>query len=679
VSEGPWQARSKLAAVFQETKVRWADLGRRRDALFLIVLCVTEAVVLWRTSPEFFDGDAFFYFANPVTDLWKTLTSADTSGVYRPLGSLAVSFLFQPLFGLNHSLYSATALVAHVVNTVLAFLVLDGLLEQRIAVRAATVFFGLNPVAIYVTHSFSFLADFSYAFFCLLAVLAFLRHCRTRGRGTFALTVGCFVLALLSKELAVTLPALLLVLCLTFLRNQKSREFHEKAAQRLLRALFAVLVAYLAFYSTLKGGRFYDSTPGRNYFPEFTPLTLFSKVEYFMGAAFLPVAEKLGGGPALEDPHRLVYLAAPVVAGFLVFLLWPPSGLAWRTRGGLLWTLLAASPVLFINPAEVTHNLYLPALGLALAFGLFWEHVARFALQSGWLRPSLLHIYGLGVALFSLHVNQDIFLDANWRPRWEQVARIWVTEVRSRFPELRPPTQVFVIKSNESDRWDLYSGELIRAFMGQPDLTFIFDDDGAPFPLEAARRGEAIALILLDGHVHDVTASLIGEAEREAIPRPSLVRQLDHGQVALLSGRALDSVRFETPTGGPAFAAPILMGTDYRPALVTLSGTRVRFGVFVSGAARLQFGLAKRFEIGDGVVARVFFEGEGGRRLLFERRLDPRDVPEDRRWFDVTLDLAAYKGQLGTLELECTPGPAGDYVADWLGWSGLFLEGARPL
>jgi hypothetical protein len=651
---------------------------RRGDLVFLALLCLTQVLVLSRTRPVFFDGDAFFYFAYPGDGFLKTLSSADITRVYRPLGSIVFSYFFQPLFGLDHTFYWAVALAAHVVNTVLVFFVLDRLLEGRTAVRAGTVFFGLNPVAIYVTHSFSFLADWSYVFFYLVGILAFLRHTRTRSWPSFGLALAAFALGLLSKELAITFPVVLVIVSLLFLRDRTDREFHEAAAQRLVRAAFLLLACYVAFYSTLKGGSLYDSTPGRNYFPQFTLAAVFAKFDSVLGVLFFPIPEKVTSEAWIRTTHRLVYVVAPALGLFLLFVLWPPEAIARRLRGGLLWAFVAAGPVLFLSPLEILHNFYLPSLGLGIAFGTMWQYVATFVGQTGWLRPSLFHLYGIGAVAFSLFVNQQLFHRFNWRPHWEEVARTWVTEVKAQFPKLAPPTQVYVLKSNESDEWNLYSGALLRIYLGQDKLSVDFDDDGAPFPIEAARSGQVLALTMLDEHVRDVTASRLAQAEGKAVERPSLIKQFDRSQVSLLNGRPLDQVKFETPNGSPAFPSSILLGSDFRSALTMLAGTRVRFPVIVGENARLSFGVGKRFEVGDGVVARLYFETEAtGRKVLFERTLNPRDVEADRRWLDVELDLSAYKGQSGTLELECTPGANGDYTADWLGWSGLYLEGVR--
>jgi hypothetical protein len=654
--------------------------SRSRDAAFLLVLCAAQAVLFPRTRPLFFDGDAFFYAAHPIRDLGDVihaLTHVDSARQYRPLGSLLYSFVFEPLFGLHYSLYGATAVLAHMVNTVLVFWILERLLEDRVAVYAGTAFWGLNPVAIYVTHSFSFLADFSYTFFYLITILLFLRHTRSGGGRPRKLAVLAFVLALLSKELAITLPVVLVLLSVMFLREGGVREFRESAAQRLVWTLFVVLVVFLALYASLKGGRFYDTARSLNYFPRFTPATLLAKADYFLGALYLPINEIISDERRLLWPQRLVYVAAPVVGLFLVYVLWPPPAVARLVRGGVLWTLITAAPVLFLTPAEFTHNLYLPAVGLALAFGLFWSRVTSFARETRWIRPGALHLYAMAVAVLSLAVNQGIFDAYNWRPLWEEKAKTWLEETKRLFPDLRPPTQLFLLKSNESDAWNVYSGDLFRVFYGQPGLKVLFDEHRHSFPLEEARRGQAFALIMLDSHVHDVTGARVKQAEEEL--KDSLIAHLDRAKVTLISGKPLDQMKFETPSEKPVFPDSLLLGDDYRSVLITLAGSRVHFPIVVTGPSRLSFGLAKRFDAGDGVVARIYFATESSRELLYERTLDPRDVPGDRRWFDETVDLSPFRGQTGTLELECSPGPRGDYEADWLGWSGLRLEGANLL
>jgi len=53
----------------------------------------------------------------------------------------------------------------------------------------------------------------------------------------------------------------------------------------------------------------------------------------------------------------------------------------------------------------------------------------------------------------------------------------------------------------------------------------------------------------------------------------------------------------------------------------------------------------------------------------YNRYIDPKNNPEDRRWQDQVVDLSSYGGQTVDIVFEALPGPAGDANFDWGGWS----------
>src|SRR5262249_38275260 len=147
-----------------------------------------------------FDGDAFFYFAHRLSEhssLKDTLFSMDAAHQYRPLGLILFSYVLHPLFGLSMMPYNLTALFFHICNTILVYFILRRLLKTQLSIFAGTFFWGINPVAIYVTHSISFLADFSYAFFYFAALLLFLKFVETPKTRLAVGSIVCFVLSLL--------------------------------------------------------------------------------------------------------------------------------------------------------------------------------------------------------------------------------------------------------------------------------------------------------------------------------------------------------------------------------------------------------------------------------------------------------------------------------------------------
>jgi len=79
---------------------------------------------------------------------------------------------------------------------------------------------------------------------------------------------------------------------------------------------------------------------------------------------------------------------------------------------------------------------------------------------------------------------------------------------------------------------------------------------------------------------------------------------------------------------------------------------------------------------GDGVEFRLEARNAGGDiRQLYDRYIDPKHNPAERRWISGAVDLSAYSGQTVDLLFTTTPGPAGDTCADWAGWGDPHFSG----
>jgi MFS family permease len=72
---------------------------------------------------------------------------------------------------------------------------------------------------------------------------------------------------------------------------------------------------------------------------------------------------------------------------------------------------------------------------------------------------------------------------------------------------------------------------------------------------------------------------------------------------------------------------------------------------------------------GDGVEYIVYVKAAGGSsRKVLDRYIDPKNIVDDRKWHDLSIDLSAYGGQQVALTLTTLPGPRGDTTYDWAGW-----------
>jgi tetratricopeptide (TPR) repeat protein len=143
-----------------------------------------------------------------LSGLWRIWTDLGATQQYYPLTHTA--------FWIQARLWGDAMLGYHVVNVALhagsAFLL--ALLLRRLAVPGAVlaaVVFALHPVQVESVAWVSELKNTLSGILILAAALAYLRFDETRDRRAYAAAVAGFVLALLAKTVAATLPAALLV------------------------------------------------------------------------------------------------------------------------------------------------------------------------------------------------------------------------------------------------------------------------------------------------------------------------------------------------------------------------------------------------------------------------------------------------------------------------------------
>jgi hypothetical protein len=77
-------------------------------------------------------------------------------------------------------------------------------------------------------------------------------------------------------------------------------------------------------------------------------------------------------------------------------------------------------------------------------------------------------------------------------------------------------------------------------------------------------------------------------------------------------------------------------------------------------------------EKGDGVnfqvlVSKITDSSEG--KFIFNRYINPKLNPNDRRWLNFIVDLSPWAGQEVNLSFITESGPSGNYNFDWAGWA----------
>lgn len=125
---------------------------------------------------------------------------------------------------------------------------------------------------------------------------------------------------------------------------------------------------------------------------------------------------------------------------------------------------------------------------------------------------------------------------------------------------------------------------------------------------------------------------------------------------------------------------------DTRSILFQHPSSRVTYSIDLPEKAVLQFGLgvspeAWSAENSDGVEYNLYIRSEQRPDALYrvyQNIIDPKNNPEDRRWFDERVDLRQFGGQHVEIVFEALPGTANNFDYDWGGWSQPVLIDETP-
>jgi tetratricopeptide (TPR) repeat protein len=312
-----------------------------------------------------------------TTNVWSFL-GATASNFYRPMMTLGYLVCYK-LFGLQAYGFHLASLLLHVLIVCLVFVLTERLTGDRVWAFVAGALFALHPVHTEAVDWIAAVTDLEVTFFYLLTFGFFLAVARPgggRSERTLAAMVFAFILALLSKEQAMTLPALATVYE-HFYRADRSQ---TGTSQKLAR--YGVLWLVLGVYVLCRIHFLGALAPGgeiRQVTPQQTVLSAVALVGQYVGKLLWPV--RLCAFYVFHPGTSL--LDFPVLAGLLVLLaLAALFFVCWRSPErdvrfasfGILWFFATLAPVLnarwLVANVFTERYLYLPSVGLAWLVGL---------------------------------------------------------------------------------------------------------------------------------------------------------------------------------------------------------------------------------------------------------------------------------------------------------------------
>ena len=396
-------------------------------ALGLVLTALVLSPVL-RAGFVNWDDDAYV-LENPLV---QSLDAASVraiflttfEGNYHPLTLLSYA-IERALFGAGPFPGHFTNYALHLLNTALVFFLTQALFDSPRAALVCALAFGLHPMRIETVAWVSERKGVLSAFFTLGSLLCYVARTR-RGGGQAALTCtfALFLLASLSKPMALTLPLVLFLVDRHFGVRLSRRTLAEKVPFLLVAAILAIVTlrAQQGVGAVSEAGAFY----GWRY-----PLVVLNSAWFYISRFLVPVGlSAFYPYPPVSQVTSPAYLLGAALG--TAALLFPAACSRWLKEcqlGGWFY-LLMILPVLKIIPIGnvpvADRYFYLPGLGL------LWVAVALFE-SPGRGRPALAIARAAGALLLAAWIGLLGYQAWKRTQVWQDSASLW-GEVAARYP-----------------------------------------------------------------------------------------------------------------------------------------------------------------------------------------------------------------------------------------------------
>lgn len=352
-------------------------MNRREILRVSIIVVITGLVYANAVTNGFVWDDEYVLTRNAaVQDIssWTTFfTDASTGSssaaqkFYRPLRTLVYAVMHR-IFGLQAWPYHLLCVVLHMLNVVLVFNLFRRLSGRSGAATAVAALFGVHPLMTEAVSSITGLADVMFAFFYLSAFIMYLRiQESTRKILPICGLLVCYLLSLLSKEAALSLPLLLVAADLTRGTGLKSRE-SRRICLGCIAILLAISLGFIALRSNLLGSIGQDASYAGVTFLN-TMLMQSTVVVRYLGLILMPLGQSIRHEvpvpESIFDPF--VMISVLVIVGLLTMM-----AISARRRPhvtfGIAWFFITLLPMMNIIPIKGDmmgeRFLYLPILGI---------------------------------------------------------------------------------------------------------------------------------------------------------------------------------------------------------------------------------------------------------------------------------------------------------------------------
>ncbi len=393
----------------------------------------------------------------------KAMFSGFVVGNYHPLTMLVFALQYG-IAGAEPFIFHLTNLILHMMNVVLVYCFVLLLTRKETAALLACFLWGMHPLRVESIAWATELKDVLFAFFYLASLIFYLVALRDaeRGKPLKFFSLLFFVLSLLSKQAAVSLPLVLVLIDMYQGRKIAWKLFAEKWLFFLLSLVFG-LISFMAAYGPSDEYLYYPLVPDLNViervFLSFYALLFYIQKMFWPAglAVYYPF-------PAKEGLSALFVLCSPLIVaaiGFLLARTRPPK----ETVFGIFFFVvtiifnLPIFPVGYVLAAD--RFTYVPMIGVLIALtplAVYWKD-----------RRGRVALVAIGIVLTALTWRQGLV--------WRNNYTLW-SKVIAHYPNVPLAYYNRVDYHIENNRLDLAVADYTRALEIYPLYYFAYNNRG---------------------------------------------------------------------------------------------------------------------------------------------------------------------------------------------------------
>lgn len=355
-------------------------LTKRMRLFMQIILIIVAGFIVYSNSlnGKFIWDDYGLVKNNTHIKHWAGLTKVfkkditagygSKSNFYRPLQMLTymVDYSF---WKLNVIGYHLSNILWHIMAALCIYWLINIIFKTEFISLITSITFVIHPVHTEVVSYISGRADSLAAVFTLLCLILYIKQAQSKTKSLYILMLLCCVLALLSRENSLILPALLLLYHYAFKQKFNLKELFSILSITFIYILLRLFILKALLINTAANITLFQRLPG-----------FFVAVANYIRILVLPFNLHMEYGKKLfKTNDREAVLGALALFLLLIY--------AFKKRKqnrliffAILWffiTLLPASNLYPVNAYMAEHWLYLPSLGFFLIWAMLLNYLYR--------------------------------------------------------------------------------------------------------------------------------------------------------------------------------------------------------------------------------------------------------------------------------------------------------------